>query len=150
MNKGQSLFEVVVALAIVTLVVVAIITLAASSIRNSSYAKNKETAARYSQEATEWLRGQRDNDWVTFASHASASPGLTWCLSSLSWPATAGACSESAYIGNGFFKREAAVSYPDPLNLDNIQVDVRTYWVDSQGDHEVKTSTFLANWKKVE
>ena len=147
MNKGQSLFEVVVALAIVTLIVVAIVTLAASSIRNSSYARNKESATRYSQEAAEWLRGQRDNDWVIFASRAALDPGFTWCLASLVWPPTAGTCSESSYIGDTFFKREATVLYPDPLNLDNIQVDVKTYWIDSQGDHEVKISTFLANWR---
>jgi len=146
-KKGQSLFEVVVALAIVTLIVVAIITLAASSIKNSSFARNKETAARYSQEATEWLRGQRDNDWAIFASHAVVSPGLTWCLSSLVWPGTTGPCSESSYIGDTFFTREVVVSYPDPLNLNNVQVDVATYWTDSSGDHEVKTSTFFANWK---
>lgn len=146
MNKGQSLFEVVVALAIVTLIVVAIVSLATNSIRNASFARNKTSATRYSQEASEWLRGQRDNDWDIFAARSAATPGIVWCLSTLSWPGSAGSCGASTYIGETLFKREAVLSYPDPADLNNIQADIRTFWVDSQGDHEVKISTYLANW----
>src|SRR4030043_2346790 len=100
MEKGQSLFEIVLALAIATLIVVALVALASSAIRNSTFAKNKALATRYSQEATEWLRGERDTNWDIFATKALTP---TWCLPSLSWmSASVGTC-DNEYISNTLF-----------------------------------------------
>ena len=60
MNEGQSLYELVVAIAIMALFAMAVVSLATSSIQNSTYSKNQSLASSYAQEATEWLRGQRD------------------------------------------------------------------------------------------
>ena len=75
-SSGQSLFEVVVALAISTLVIIAVVSLAALSIRNTDFSKNKTLASKYAQDATEWLRGQRDADFDAFASNTLQMPGV--------------------------------------------------------------------------
>lgn len=146
-NRGQSLFEVVLAVTIVAVIIVGMVILATASIRNSSFARNKTLSTRYSQEAVEWLRGERDGNWTAFAARASLSPGLTWCLSGLSWPATAGSCPADSFIGGTIFKREVNLSFDDPTNLNRTLASIRVYWDDAQGLHEVKAVTNFTNWK---
>ena len=88
-SEGQSLFEVIVALAVITLIVVTVVAVAGTSIRNVSFARNNEHATRFSQEAIEWVRSERDSGWDAFASRATQP---VWCLQNLSWPASAGSC----------------------------------------------------------
>ena len=76
LQKGQSLFEAVVALAISALIIVAVVALVASSIRNASFSRNVTLASRYAQQATEWLRGQRDAN----AGIRRKICSLTYCL----------------------------------------------------------------------
>lgn len=142
-EKGQSLFEVVLALAVAALIIVAIITLATISIRNASFSRNQSLATRYAQEAIEWLRGQRDEDWDAFAARA-----LTplWCLKSLSWTDTViGGCGSSDFISDTIFKREISFTF---LNASNIDTGVKVFWEDAQGLHETKTVTTFSDWRE--
>jgi Tfp pilus assembly protein PilV len=142
MNKGQSLFEVVLALGIVSLIIIGIVILAANSIKNSSYSRDKTQATRYAQEATEWLRGERDTDWTLFAQKA-ATP--LWCLPALSWgSAQQRACQSTEAISGTFFTRELYFSVTD---ADTIATEVNIAWSDGQGLHEVRSSTIFTNWR---
>jgi len=47
MNKGQSLFEVVVALAISALIIITLVSVVGNSIKNATFSKNKTLAANY-------------------------------------------------------------------------------------------------------
>lgn len=147
MNKGQSLFEVVIALAISALIIVTLVALVSAAIRNSTFSKNKTLAARYAQDATEWLRGERDTDWDALSSRSSAGDGITWCLTTLAWPASAGSCSGN-FIGGTEFEREITLSYPNPLDPSNIQADISIKWSDSQGEHEVRSATNFGDWRE--
>lgn len=141
-DSGQSLFEVVLALAITTIIIVAIVALAASAVRNSVFARNKTQASRYSQEAAEWLRGERDNDFDAFATRA-VTP--TWCLPSLSWAsAKVGSCTSTDVISGTPFKREVVFTVPSATNVD---AEVKVYWDDAQGRHEVKSVTTFTDWR---
>ncbi len=93
-QKGQSLFEVVLALGVITAITVGIVSLTVSSMRNASFSKNKTLAGRYAQEATEWLRNQRD--FLGFTVFQGNAVG-TRCLKDLVW--TGGtSCSETDNI----------------------------------------------------
>ena len=140
--SGQSLFEVVVALAISAVIVVALVSLASSSIRNATFAKNKTLASRYAEEAIEWLRGQRDSDIDTFKSN-SLSP--VWCLENPSW-SSPGSCSSGDEISGTIFLRE--LSFPDDGATEIIEANVRVYWTDAQGEHEVRSATNFADWRE--
>ena len=125
------------------MILVALVSLGAVSIRNTSFARNSTLATRYSQEATEWLRGQRDSDWTTFITKIG-----TWCVSSSppSWPAVASSCSSADYISQtGIFLREVSISY-DSLN-DMVSANIKVTWSDAQGIHDIKSDTFFTNWK---
>ena len=143
-NKGQSLFEVVLALALSTLIIVALVSLVSNSIRNSSYSRNKTYATRYTQEATEWLRGERDGDWDVFSTNFlfCPTPPHVQCLDTLAW-GNCGTCGETEFVDN-IFKRE--ISFSD-IEADSVTVETTTYWIDSQGIHEVRSNTILTDWR---
>ena len=109
-QRGQSLFELVVAIAISALIVVAMVSLATNSIKNSQFSKNKALASSYAQQATEWLRGERDSDFVAFKNNVELSmyPSKR-CLNNLVW--TINQCGSEIMDGTPF-KRE--VIFPEP------------------------------------
>lgn len=140
-GKGQSLFEVVISLAIMTTVLVAIVILSSNAVRNSTFSKNKTLATRYSQEATEWLRGQRDENWSAFYNRALVSG--TYCMDSLDW-SSIGACGSSDYVSDTILVRETSLTIVDP---DRVDVTVSINWEDPQGIHVVNSATTYTDWR---
>ncbi len=148
MNKGQSLFEVIFALGIASLILVAAIALTTSSLRSSTFSKNSLVATQLAQQASEWLRSERDSDWVSFSARASAT-GTTWCLVDTSWPVVTGACSGT--MSGTIFSRSATLTSRDTNNdtiIDSIDADVSVSWEDGQGTHTSKNQTTLTDWRR--
>jgi type II secretory pathway pseudopilin PulG len=145
LEGGQSLFEVVVAVGVFALITAAIVGLATSSIRNTTFSKNNALATRYSQEAVEWLRTQRDTDWLAFRAHASATPPR-YCLGDLSW-INIDSCdplNENEAIPETVLFREVSFSnVPETV----VTATVKTFWTDSQGTHQVEVSTVFTDWR---
>ena len=139
--SGQSLFEVVLALGVVTIIIVSLVLLTSNAIRNSRFSQNKTLATQYSQEAIEWLRGERDLDFDAFFDRAATS--TTYCLQTLSWDKFT-ACSSSDTIADTILTREVAISND---SLTQVQVDVVVFWTDSQGLHEVRSLTNFTDWR---
>lgn len=140
-TSGQSLFEVVLALGVVTVIIVSLVLLASNAIRNSRFSRNKTLATQYAQEATEWMRGERDLDFDDFSDHAVLS--TTYCLQTLSWDKFS-ACSSSDTVADTVLIREVALTIDSPTQ---IQVDVVVFWTDSQGLHEVRSVTNFTDWR---
>lgn len=144
--KGQSLFELVVALAVTAIIIVALVALVSSSIRNASYSKNNSLAAGYAQEATEWLRGQRDTSITTFLVYAQTP---SWCLKSLSWGLQRGCLEDNNdEIAGTPFRRQVDFNITTVSLKTVIEVDVTVSWNDSQGLHEVKNVTNFSDWRQ--
>ncbi len=142
--KGQSLFEVIMALAVVTIIVVGIVSLSATSVRNADFSRDKTLAAKYSEETIEWLRGERDTDFAVFVTKIG-----NWCFPSLSWSsATVGTCSSGQEIPNTIFMREVILSSSLISGKTVIEASVRVYWQDSRAAHEVKTITNFTDWRE--
>ena len=148
--KGQSMYEVVLALAVISLVIVALIILATNSIRNTTFSKNQNVSSRYAQEAVEWIRDQRNSDPANFRSKVLTP---TYCLNSLVWT-NIGACSSSELIGTTSFTRQVSFSTTSQNNQKGesvviINVTVTVSWTDGQGDHEVKSVTDFADFREL-
>jgi len=141
-DKGQSLFEVVLAIAVVTLITVGIIILATDTIRNSTYSKNKTLASKYAQEGIEWVRDQRATDPTTFYTNVNVP---TFCISDLTstWD-NPGPCSD-LYIGTTNFYREITFSVSSLNGKTSVYTVVTVYWDDSQGKHDAKAETTLVD-----
>jgi Tfp pilus assembly protein PilV len=157
---GQSLFEVIFAMGLVSIILIAIVALSTGSIRNSTYSKNNVVVTQEAQTGTEWLRSERDKCWVTQTSPActgfitrSSASGTTWCLNNLNW-SSPGACSTSSYITGTLYQRQVVLtskdnfpSTPDGV-IDTVEAVVVVTWVDSQGTHEVRNQTSYTDWRR--
>lgn len=152
--SGQSLFEIILSLAISILIITSLVTLAANAVRNSTYSKNKTQATRFSQEATEWLRGERDADWDTLYAKAGVNPPQLYCLKTLVWAdASIGTgCTSSQVIPTTVFKRELSFErrtvIVGGLTKNIIDASVKVYWQDAQGIHEVRSATSFSDWRE--
>lgn len=146
--SGQSLFEVVVALGVSTIVMVSLVSLTSVSLKNASFSKNKTEASRYAQEAVEWLRQQRDGDPDGFATNVQTP---TWCINELSW-VQIGACTSGQVIVDTIFTRQVSFSNSVVVvsgqNKNLTSVDVEVSWVDATGTHIVKNSTDFSDWRQ--
>ena len=143
-QKGQSLFEVVLALGVITAITVGIVSLTVSSIRNAAFSKNKTLAGRYAQEGTEWLRSERDNDFTVFETRALTA---TWCLSGLNWNKP-GACGVPDNISGTPLFRDVVFSTNLVSGKTVIEANSRVYWDDAQGYHEVRSATSFSDWRQ--
>ncbi|MFC1649734.1 hypothetical protein ACFL2C_03430 [Patescibacteria group bacterium] len=134
LNKGQSLFEVVFAIAIATVVLTGVVFLATSTIRNSTFSKNKAEATKFTQEAAEWLREQKDQNWDNLATHISPSR----CLGDLNW-------ASGCVIVGTIFSRSVSLTQVG----DDIEAQVIVTWTDGLGEHQVKSITTYTNWRSI-
>jgi type II secretory pathway pseudopilin PulG len=145
-ERGQSMFELVVAIAISALVIVTIVSLTTISIRNSNFSKNKSLASTYAQQATEWLRGQRDIKTEAFIDNVRLAPVLTKrCLNNLSW--TQFPCASGTTIPGTLFQRDVVFDFGGDTET-VIYADVTVSWTDSQGVHQVTSATSFSDWRE--
>lgn len=148
LEKGQSLFEVIVALGISALIIVALVSLASNSIQNANFSKNKTLAATYAQEASEWLRQQRDSDPATFFDTNTTIQLVPRCFNDLNWNGYIGGCAEGDFISNTPFVREITFTQDTTTSKTVIQADITISWTDSQGLHVITNSTSFSDWRQ--
>jgi hypothetical protein len=137
MNRGQSMFELLVAVFVVGITLVALVALAARSIGNTTFSRERTQVSKYTQEAAEWLRAERDAGWGVFRARANGG-SMSYCLPSLSW--TVG-CTP---IAGTNFSREVEITEE---SLETVRADVVVSWSDSSGAHESRVTTYFTNWR---
>lgn len=133
------MFEVVLAIFIMALIITGVVVLSTGSILNSTFSKNKTLAGRYGQEATEWLRNERDIDFAAFIAKV---PTSVYCLDSdiLSWT-NEGNCGNNEFVTGTIFKRELILTSSSIMGKNVIEATVYVYWNDAKGYHEVRSVT---------
>lgn len=145
MNKGQSLFEVILALFIIVLIIVAVVILSTNSISNSLSSRNKTLASKYTQEAIEWLRKQKESNYIFFKTKAIS--GSTYCfIENIDWNLPSVCSSGQTINTTSIFRRE--VSFSSEIANGNkyiIIANVVTYWNDSKGIHEARSVTYFSD-----
>ena len=157
--QAQSLFEVLFAVAIAAIILVGVVSLSTTSIRNTTLSNSNALATKYSQEAVEWLRGERDADFLDFLDHAIDHD--SYCLSNLNWD-DSGVCSGAEFITDTPFLRSLSfVCYKtdpadselfvnvacDDVDVNNMEAVVETMWTDAQGEHSIRTVSRFTNWR---
>ncbi len=135
------MFELLVAVFVVAVTLVALLGLVTGAIGNSTFAGERTQAAKYTQQAVEWLRAQRDADWAVFSGRGSEA-GTTYCLNGLDW--NTGGCS-SAELIDAKFKREVVLIYDSAA--ESVEAQIITSWSDASGLHESKATTNFTNWR---
>lgn len=134
-QSGQTLVEMVVAIAVLIVVVLALLSVTTTSIRNASFSRDQALATKYAQDAIEKVRAYRDqNPWRTFtvdcenilAGVALPPPFSFTPVPDCYVPGGAANCSESDQ---------------------NCEVKVVVSWSDVKGSHKSELKTRLTNWK---
>lgn len=138
-DRGQSMFEVVLALFIMAMIIIGVVFLSTNSISNSLFSRNKTLASRYSQEAVEWLRSEREKDVSLFITRSG-----TYCLDGLSWSKNRN-CNATEIITSTILKRELILSKLIISNQNIINATVVTSWIDSKGAHSARSVTSFSD-----
>jgi len=151
MNKGQSLFELVIAIGISALIIVVLVSLVSNALHNASFAKNETLSGRLSQEAVEWLRGQRDSDASAFFTNVASYPyGIPRCFNDLNW-SSIGPCGTDDKISDLFVRqivfRSVSVTI-DGETKNIVEADITVSWTDSKGLHQVTNATDFSDWRQ--
>lgn len=125
-NKGQSLIEMVIVIAITGVALVAIAVVTTMSIRNARVAKERSIARNIMNQTMESIRNTRDKDPDTFFTMTSHSQTLS----------TTGE--------NPTYNR--TVDYNVDIAGAKIQITVTVSWTDAGNTFNVVDSTYLQKW----
>jgi len=133
-SQGQSLIEVVVAMAVIAVGLFALSKVSAVALRNANFARNRALATKYAQLTMESIRESRDQkDWAAFVSTCQHPSGIPSPL-----PTPLIAPSVTCKGGSG-----------DCRTADtSCDITVTVSWTDPQGTHNSKIETHLTSWNK--
>lgn len=125
--KGQTLIEVLVALASAVFVITAITILGISSLSNAQFIKDQGQASQYAQAGMEFMRGLRDIDYIGFRNYSG-----TYCLAKAQTilGSVQGACS-TPNIDNRYI-RSVQIQQNGGCGLNLTSVNVIVSWIDSK------------------
>jgi len=167
---GQTLIEVVVALAVTIIAVTALTLIAVNSVRNSQFAQNEAQAKALMEKTLEQVRLVRDSQgWgdgvnTGFSRYTANNTtcykpqqnGTTWELQSVS-------CPEGLADADGFYRTltlcDGQFGHCPPcpsgyglecipeLDANSRMVSVVIGWFDLTGYHSVKSDTVLSKWQ---
>ncbi len=135
-QSGQTLAEIVVALAIVILLVVGLIVGTTSSVRSTDQGRMRSLAVKYNQEALELVRQKRDSDWDVFAAYS----GL-WCIDKEGVWSQASLC--PANIDNTFTR---SVVFTWNAGASRMDIVATVSWPDGATVHKSELVTFFTQW----
>lgn len=136
--KGQSLLEVIAALAVVLLVVIALVKAVVTAVKSSDYAKKTAQASSYAQEGMENMRAYRDVSWTVFwAAADSVNRGLSGSTPS-------GSCPQSTpNLGNTFIR----CAKLEQVGPDKVKASLTVSWTDSSGTHKSELISHFTKWQ---
>jgi type II secretory pathway pseudopilin PulG len=139
MKKSFSLIEVLVFTAVLGLFFVAAVSVTTFNLKNMKIQEHKILATRYAEEAVEWMKQKKEDDWSVFAGHNAG----YYCLNSLdnldwtSYSNSSPVCTAGDYISGTIFKRELLMAKP----ADQVNTTVTVTWQDMGTDLSVKIKT---------
>lgn len=141
-RNGQSLLEVIVALAVVLLVVLALVRAVVTAVRSSDFAKKSAQASSFAQEGMESMRAFRDASWTVFWAAA------TGVNRDLSGSTPGGSCLTTPNLANTFIRcvKMEQITDPDP-NKNKVKTAVTVSWTDSNGTHKSEQISYFTKWQ---
>jgi type II secretory pathway pseudopilin PulG len=157
-NKAFTLIEVVIFIAISSIILITIVSLSISIIRQTTTSHHKLYAARYADELAEWLRIQKEISWQDFytMSQFSSPNDTVYCINSeillssdLTSSLQSGDCPQYDGITNPnpgpkIFKRTITFQ-PQPDNKKSVKGTIRVEWQEANNTlYFVQVETLFA------
>ncbi len=85
-DKGQFLIELLAALTMSVMIIVAVVGLSTVSVKTGLRSRQNTEAKRLAEEAVEWLRSEKRDNWYNFYTNANANEDdIDYCLNDLNW-----------------------------------------------------------------
>lgn len=146
-NKhGQTLIEVIIALAVAVILALALITTSLVTQKAARSARNQSQATKLAQEYLEQIRVFRDRNGYTMLINGTCvrlngSDPASWTLG------TSG-CPEPVPLGTSTFYRKFDIS-DDPVKANQKIVKVIIEWTDQAGPQSITSQTVLTNWENI-
>lgn len=142
-RQGFSLLEVIIFTTILSLFFVSAATVTTFYLRNIKFNERKILATRYAEELNAWLKGEKEDDWITFVTTRTAVDdpiskvveSKIWCFNSTEvvWPTAEGACTDYGLVNNiesnTVFKREAVLTNQDSSNV-RVNAKITVSWLE--------------------
>ncbi len=127
-QKGQTLVESLIALAVAVVIVSAIVVSVISSLSNAQYTKNQNLANQYASQGMEVVRGIRNTSWDTISSYNG-----DYCLpeNQTTLIAKGTGCSPKQNVA-GVFLREVNIDHNSPSCDQTLGITVNVSWSDGK------------------
>lgn len=125
MKRGDTLVEVVVALAILSLVILVLVRMTTVSINNAVFARNQASATKYAQEMLEEMRSSREKQGNDFFKSGSSE------------------CQTALLAKIGIFTRSRNCQF----SANKVTVTVIVGWTDAKGQHQSQLATEFTPWQ---
>ncbi len=136
---GQSLVEMIVVVAIVTVSLVALVRAAVVAVRNAQFARHQSQAIDLAREAAEWLRSEREKSFSQFVSHAGSGDGNRYCFDELGWNKLR-SCDDDELAGD-IFRREVVLTKESD---DLIIAEIIVSWQERGKTHSRAIETYFS------
>lgn len=147
-KDGQSLVEVVIAVAAMSLLLVSLLTVVILSVKNSRLAKDRTLAVNWAQEGIELMRAYRDYNWLEFSVLANGDDYqlvANWTVEDGLSGADSG-CTETNFMdGNNFFSRCVNLQL---AAVDSVTTVVTVSWPEGGQYKQTIQSTQLSRWER--
>lgn len=143
-NKGFTLVEVLIFVTLISLIFITVSYTVTLSLKNTKINEHKILATHYAEELKEWLRGEKEVDWLSFTD--SISQGTTYCVNSIPDDVsnlTSGICPPESFL-DGIFKRELTIN-EETANQVKFKVEVK--WEEGPNNYLVPISTVFSLWE---
>lgn len=136
--KSFSLIEILVFFTIASIFFISAVSITVFFIKNSKTQQYKIIASHLLDEASEWIKEEKETDWLEFSSRANQN-GIIYCLKNLNWN-NQGNC-QNYDLGNPtIFKREVILT---KINETTIQTDINIYWLEGNGQNKISKKLIL-------
>ena len=151
-SRGQTLIEVVLAVAIAVIVVYALVALATLSMTYAQPALRRSEATKLANAGMEAFRLERDIQGFNTSDCLTANSLTTYIIKSP--PEIVGNCYflgtsanpyEEIAIRNVTYRRTMRVEDPGPTNIKNVKVTVN--WTEGSSERSVTMTGVLTNWR---
>lgn len=156
-KRGTSIIEIVIAAALISVAIISALSLANYSQKQNSYARGLAEATKYTTQAQDWIRSQRESlGWATIAAKAVADDVAnvaTYCIQALPTTAggtdftdlTSGACQSTDYIAGTLYRRELKVDTTGQ-GSGVLKITVIVTWME-EIERQATVETELTQWK---
>lgn len=144
---GFSLIEVLVFVTILSMFFVMAVTITTFNLRNMKIQEHKILATLYSEEAIEWLKQEKEDDWQLFLTRGTTGSGKNYCLNSLDWDSGDSDCEDNYALGPpNIFKRVLVISNSGSP-ADSVSVNLTTSWLENDVEQTVTIKSVLNIWE---